>query len=322
MAEIVIVKTIEEMIDFVKNTDDIFYENVLKKHEELKEKYADKDNEPPFRTIDFFFEGYLREVIEELCEKYGKTVALIDEKDWLFKYYSNEKDIRISGDFKIIDYNCFRSCQNVENLVFEEGVEFINPYAAKEKQFLKSVSFPSTLELIGMGSFKNCPNLENVVIKNKDTCFSANSFENTKWLDSLKDEFVVVNGYLIKYNGNDKTVKIPEGVTNIASDVFSNNNRIEKVIFSKDVENVWANAFAQCENLKEVELNEGLKMINLAAFWQCNNVKKVKLPASLEILGAENFTRKTHMICYGENKELTEKIKDGHFYSYEIIEKW
>ena len=41
------------------------------------------------------------------------------------KLLTKERNIHISGNFKVIDDLCFSNCSNLETVVFEEGVECI-----------------------------------------------------------------------------------------------------------------------------------------------------------------------------------------------------
>ena len=51
--------------------------------------------------------------------------------------------------------------------------------------------------------------------------------------ETKDSDFVIENGVLKQYKGNDDTVYIPEGVTKIASDAFKNNEDIHKQAASK-----------------------------------------------------------------------------------------
>ena len=96
-------------------------------------------------------------------------------------------------------------------------------------------------------------------------------------------------GVLIKYNGAEKEVRIPDGVIAIGDDAFARNNKIRSVFFSPSVKSIGRDAFKYCLFLTNVELNEGLVNIDERAFYYCSSLKTVKFPSSLKEIGEYAF---------------------------------
>lgn len=96
-------------------------------------------------------------------------------------------------------------------------------------------------------------------------------------------------GVLLKYNGAEKEVRIPDGVIAIGDDAFARNNKIRSVIFSPSVKSIGRDAFKYCLFLTNVELNEGLVNIDERAFYYCSSLKTVKFPSSLKEIGEYAF---------------------------------
>lgn len=98
---------------------------------------------------------------------------------------------------------------------------------------------------------------------------------------SLTEEFVVVDGVLALYNGNDKLVRIPEGVERIGSQVFRD-MPICEVWMPDSLREIGAEAFRWCSSLKHAALNEGLEWIRYEAFVGCGSLRHIDLPDSMK----------------------------------------
>ena len=119
--------------------------------------------------------------------------------------------------------------------------------------------------------------------------------------ETKDSDFVIENGVLKQYKGNDDTVYIPEGVTKIASDAFKNNeiyndkrtyafeddNYIlltdkfcaRKIVLSSTVKEL--ESYAIPTRTKELVLNEGLEILDDSAL-RDSSIKVLKLPSTLK----------------------------------------
>lgn len=120
------------------------------------------------------------------------------------------------------------------------------------------------------------------------------------------DEFVIKDGILIRYVGNDKNLVIPEGVTSIgygdASAYYSENNfgifpnsNIKSITLPKTLEYIGWNAFSNCTELEEVIINSNIKNIGYNAFEGCTSLRsidlsKVKAIGNSAFLNCQNLT--------------------------------
>ena len=122
--------------------------------------------------------------------------------------------------------------------------------------------------------------------------------------ETKDSDFVIENGVLKQYKGNDDTVYIPEGVTKIASDAFKNNeiyndkstyafeddNYIlltdkfcaRKIVLSSTVKEL--ESYAIPTRTKELVLNEGLEILDDSAL-RDSSIKVLKLPSTLKKIG-------------------------------------
>lgn len=104
-------------------------------------------------------------------------------------------------------------------------------------------------------------------------------FREEYWIQK-KSEFIIRNGILEKYSGQDTTVEVPYGVTVIGKEAFSSNQLLEHVILPATTKEIQREAFSCCENLVEAVLNEGLEVIRFSAF-ECCDLLSVTLPDSV-----------------------------------------
>ncbi|MDM8203674.1 leucine-rich repeat protein [Faecalicoccus acidiformans] len=88
--------------------------------------------------------------------------------------------------------------------------------------------------------------------------------------ESSQDDFVIENGVLTAYNGNDSHVVIPEGVTVIADHVFEYNKSIQSVSFPQSLDEIGFMAFKDSGLSGELILTENITRIGIGAFSFCN----------------------------------------------------
>ncbi len=97
--------------------------------------------------------------------------------------------------------------------------------------------------------------------------------------------FVIENGVLVKYNGWQQYVLIPEEVTAIGDKAFYNNDRIIGVTMMDGVVSIGQEAFKDCDNLYFCQLSNSLETIGYGAFNSCNNLSSAHLPDTVTSLG-------------------------------------
>lgn len=228
------------------------------------------------------------------------------------KYLTKKSTVHISGKFEVVDNMCFSNCPALETIVFDEGVQCIKEMVLCNNSLVESIVFPKSLKFIGNNAFENCKKLSEVTFLNPKTWISPDAFKGTKWFENFEDDFVIVNGQLVKYNGKNENIVIPEGTVFVSESVFSENKFIKTVKFPSTLEAIWSFSFSNCTNIQSIVFNDNLKMICIGAFEGCENLKEVSLPKNLEELGAMAFNRNTVINFYNANEELAKHIKDTY----------
>lgn len=111
-------------------------------------------------------------------------------------------------------------------------------------------------------------------------------------------DYLIVDDEVIKYIGSRKATQVPDFITKIGENAFSNCD-VEKVILPPILQLIGKNAFTWCEGLKEINFPDSLQMIDDGAFSNCSSLQKVILPEHIRFVGANAFRA-----CSGI-KELT-----------------
>ena len=86
---------------------------------------------------------------------------------------------------------------------------------------------------------------------------------------------LVDQGKLIKWLGNEKTILIPNSVTEIGRNAFEGNCYVNKVVVPDTVRKIGLRAFAACKQLTEIEIQGHIDSICTEAFAGCVNLEKV-----------------------------------------------
>jgi len=89
-------------------------------------------------------------------------------------------------------------------------------------------------------------------------------FCNTPYVDNsatapataAKEDFLLVDGVLLRYQGDDAVVVIPDEVTAVGPAAFAGNERLRHVIIPEGLMEIEADAFADCPKLAHVTMDE------------------------------------------------------------------
>lgn len=101
------------------------------------------------------------------------------------------------------------------------------------------------------------------------------------YTDDFKD-FVIRAGELVKYNGMESDVIIPDTVTHIGKRVFKNCVGLKSVTLSNSVTTICEEAFKNCSGLIRIEIPDTVTSIEACAFEGCSALSYIKLPDKIE----------------------------------------
>ncbi len=112
-----------------------------------------------------------------------------------------------------------------------------------ENTDITSVRIPLRTETIGDYAFYGCTNLSSITVKGAiDNC-GYMAFNGTKWLEDYAGDYIVFGTLLVKYNGDDDLVLLPNTITKIASYAFLDCKETTTVRIPSSVKEIGPNAF-------------------------------------------------------------------------------
>ena len=168
-------------------------------------------------------------------------------------------DVYIPDSVKIIGKNAFSGCTSISEIKIPDNVEEIEERAFYKCVSLNTVELPSNIKKLENEVFEGCnsisywyipDNIEYTLLymhNDVDTIqFETlpqytkefyQHFWNTDWfqkniLPQINDDFLIVDGYLIKYLGTEKIVEIPDNVKVVCSRSFKG-TKVEYVNMNK-----------------------------------------------------------------------------------------
>lgn len=153
---------------------------------------------------------------------------------------------------------------NGGRVVIPEGVTKIDDYAFYECARITEVTIPNSVECIGKYAFYGCVNIAEIAIPASVESIGSCAFEETAWL-SAQGEFVIVNGNLLRYQGGNTRVTIPDSVTTICGSAFAGCG-VTSVIIPATVTEIGDYAFSDCANLSSVVIPKSVTRIGCDVF--------------------------------------------------------
>ena len=103
-------------------------------------------------------------------------------------------------------------------------------------------------------------------------------------------DFIVKDGTLVKYIGNDADITIPDGVSEIADNTFSGSTFLHSVTVPEGVKRLGRRSFENCFNLEHINLPDSLEEIGGYAFVDCHKLQEVYLSDKITSLGDSTFS--------------------------------
>lgn len=181
---------------------------------------------------------------------------------------------------------------------------------AFKDSLLESVKFGEHITSVYDYAFYNCQNLEDIEFSNNIISIGERAFDDTKWLKTNNNDFIVIGHVLYKYSGKyklDSKITLSDGIVSIAPYAFENNVSITEVVFPSSLKVIGKGAFENCINLVKIELPRQITRIEDETFKNCSRLKKVLFEKKLVEIGKKAF----------ENCVM---LSEFDFYNVEVIE--
>ncbi len=166
-----------------------------------------------------------------------------------FQVYTIRDSVREIGSY------AFFGCNHLTEVTFPNSVIYIGEAAFRSCSNLKNVTIPDSVKAIGNYAFLNCGCLAKV--KLPDTVIlQKHTFSSATKIVKVCSDFVIEDGVLKQYIGQQAVAKVPEGVIHITSESFRYSDQVEKIEIANSVESIDISSFLFCDQLREITVQK------------------------------------------------------------------
>ena len=220
------------------------------------------------------------------------------------------KTVVLPDGVKTIGKDAFNGCEKLSEINMPDSIEVIGDGAFYKCKSLKEINISGNIKSIGKNAFYYCDNVKTVTIpagvdvteiplgsvvtlnyNGKMTWQLAEALADSPWIKSNyynRNEFFIIDGHLLKYNGSGKNSKIPSEVKYISPNAFYN-SAMENIEIPNGVIEIGNSAFMDCKNLKSVVIPASVERIGEFAFEGCTSLRSLRV-AGKTVIGGGAFS--------------------------------
>ena len=199
---------------------------------------------------------------------YGKTGTL---SGW----YDMHGSVENCGDWYVLR-------EDVEKLIFSEGITEIANSAFKDFVKLKEVEFSSTITTIGNEAFL-CSGLEKITIPSTIKKVGSDAFRYSQLKEVVIEEGVKEIGMLAFAWTDIEELTLPQSIKECPA-LTSNCVELKTINFPDNMEVLMGEWFESCPKLRKVKLPKSIKWIRNGAF-DSSNLESITIPENVKKLG-------------------------------------
>ena len=226
--------------------------------------------------------------------------------------YCGIEEIQLPDSVKAIGAGTFYGCGKLRSVRFSSNLEQIPNWAFYSCSALQEIILPDSLKEIGSWAFYSCSALRAVRFSGENHLeyIAQGAFADTTWAKNQGD-FVVLDGVLLDYQGEEQEIVLPDTVREIAPKGLANVNA-QKLALPKRLDKIWEYGVSECKNLKEIDVPGSVSDIAYHAFSECTALEKAVINEGTEKIGHNAFAGCSAL----KNltiKEGLKKIEDNAF---------
>ena len=213
----------------------------------------------------------------------------------------------------------FYGCNNLENIIFDEGITSIPTYLFQSCSGLKKLVIPYGVTSIGSSAFSNCSQLTEVELPNSLDTINNMSFENCKKLNEIEFPNSIKAIGQRSFNECDSLefVELPPYLETIGGVAFGNCDKLKSIKIPKTINKVnYSNIYGYsvkcgpfygCNDLKRIIFDEGITCIPTYMFQSCSGLEEVLIPNTVAKIDECAFEKCSNLVIatfYSSNTSI------------------
>ncbi len=222
--------------------------------------------------------------------------------------------ITIPATVKIFGSMIFNDCQNLETVIYSEGVKITGEYAFNDCINLKHVTLPESLVEISPKTFSNCKVLEELKVPAGVTNIGDSAFSGCYALSKINipEGITTINNNTFTQCNSLPEIKIPASVTRIGNFAFAGCSGLTQIVIPENVTEIGSYAFLECSGLTEIKIPDKVTEIGEGAFRMCTELKGITVPRGVKEISESAFCGCTSLEFIYISESVT-VIKRGAF---------
>ena len=174
--------------------------------------------------------------------------------------------VKMSNAITNIGTYAFAGCVALNEIIIPSGMRHIDQAAFLDCSLVE-ITIPRSVDFIGDIAFRGCKKLEKITVSPQNEHYA--SIQGVLYDKSVTS--------LIRCPQKKKQISIPNGVTDIENDAFSDCTALSKITIPNSVTTIGDGAFDSCVTLSEITIPDSVKEIGYYPFSRCRNLESINV---------------------------------------------
>ena len=221
-----------------------------------------------------------------------------------FSGCTNLESVTLPDSLTYIGTRAFMQCEHLTSIRIPEGVTSIGTRAFMRCEHLTSIHIPEGVTSIGADAFAGCSRLTAVSIPDSVKYIGEGAFADTPWFDNDSHDWLIFGSVLLRYQGTEQEVVIPDTITSISAQAFKGCTALTSITIPDSVTAIGMGAFLGCRKLRSITIPDSVTDFEgYFTFKGCSGLTSVTI-RNITL----NKAALTHFRKQGGNDRLSEAI--------------